>query len=227
MYRKFSFEICLMFCPGEKWVEQSSWWTEVQPIPYNLGFFKLRQQEKGTKFYGVSDVCPLAERMSRGRKKGWSITESLEFILEFVPAINQRWPELKNWEGHKGKINYSCLAISFLHKLISLIINFDFVCFAIFLLEIWYSDSNSEPLRPTLVCNKTFLYFGRISFWHGWTTKSCRKVMKKRSNVKVMAEPLFTLVKVGANQKKRGLLENFWFWFSKFCMRRQESKTLI
>ena len=70
----------------------------MQPIPYNLGFFKLRQQEKGTKFYGVSDVCPLAERMSRGRKKGWSVTEDLEFILEFVPAINQRWSE-----GHKGK----------------------------------------------------------------------------------------------------------------------------
>ena len=97
-YRKFSFEICLMFCPGEKWVEQSSWWTEVQPIPYNLGFFKLRQQEEGTKFYGVSDVCPLAERKSKGRRKGWSVTVDLEFILEFVPAINQRWSE-----GHKGK----------------------------------------------------------------------------------------------------------------------------
>ena len=183
-------------------------------------------RRRAPSFMACQMFVPWRRGWVEEEKKGWSVTEDLEFILESVPAINQRWSSWKTERDIKEK-NYSFLAISFLHKLFSLIINFDFVCFAIFWLEIWCSDSDSEPLRSTLVCIKTILYFGRISFWHGWTTKSCRKVMKKRSNVKVMAEPLFTLVKVGANQKKRGLLENFWFWFSKFCMRRQESKTSI
>ena len=150
MYRKFSFEISLMFCPGEKWVEQSSWWTEVQPIPYNLGFFKLRQQEKGTKFYGVSDVCPLAERMSRGRKKGLVRHRGPRIHPRICPSNQSEMVRVEKLEGHKRKKNYSFLAISFLHKLFSLIINFDFVCFAIIWLEIWCSDSDSELLRSFL-----------------------------------------------------------------------------
>ena len=102
-YRKFSFETCLMICPGEKWVEQSSWWTEVQPIPYNLGFFKLRQQEKGTKFYGVSDVCPLAERMSRGRKKRLVRHRGPRIHPRIYPSNQSEMARVEKLEGHKRK----------------------------------------------------------------------------------------------------------------------------
>ena len=55
-------------------------------------------RRRAPSFMACQMFVPWRRGWVEEEKKGWSVTENLEFILKFVPAINQRWSE-----GHKGK----------------------------------------------------------------------------------------------------------------------------
>ena len=65
-------------------------------------------RRRAPSFMACQMFVPWRRGWVEEEKKGWSVTEDLEFILESVPVINQRWSSWKTERDIKEKKLFMC-----------------------------------------------------------------------------------------------------------------------